>query len=85
MCGKGMATMINKLLVAWHWFWLRVWVLLWCVSHGRVHRFSEAVAHVEARKRQEIRQGLWELRRQGQVRAEMGEDGEWRYYPNDEG
>ena len=71
----------NAIVIGWNWFWLRVWVALWCVQHGRVGYFATAVAHVEERRLQEVRQGLWELRLSGQIRAERDEDGELVYYP----
>lgn len=75
-----MKAMRNGLVIAWHWFWLRFWVLLWCIQHGRVLQFNTAVAHIEERKRQEIRQLVWELRREGKIRGEVDADGELRLY-----
>lgn len=79
-----MRKFISAVTIAWNWLWLRVWVLLWCIQHGRVGQFSTAVAYIEEERLKEIRRLVWELRQEGVIRGEYDEDGELRLYPVDD-
>lgn len=74
--------MRSRLIILWNDCKLRWWVFLYLFPL-RLHLFNHYVSELEAMRLRQVRRDLWQLTLSGEVRREMDEDGEYRYYPPD--